>query len=412
MRLSFIARRNLTRHMGTTIRNVIAIGIASCVIYIFLSFIGGMENDLKHNVTTYLAGDIVVQNIEYKKNEVFNPSYFVIPEADRVMSELATLEFVEAISPKLYIPVTMSYNELFEPLQVVGLDFEREQRYNSFQDFIIEGRLPQSGNREIIIGDKTAQRFNFKVGDSVTFIGSTVLRGQNGMSGRVVGIFKYPIPILNERKIIMSLADAQYFFRSPDMSTNIDMKISDTANSKEAISEVSNKIAALGLDTELLVDPWNNVSDLYQLLVSSRFLYFIIGAIFCILGNLVIYNSIYLSLYSRRYELGVLNAMGFTNKMLRKVFRYEVLYTIFLGAVLALILGNLFVVVVGTTGWDLSKSGDLDESTLFSIILYPSLSIGMNSILFVYTSIFGIVVGMVPIRLLRKETALSLLKSI
>lgn len=431
MRLSFIARRNLTRHVSTTIQNSIGVMIPVFIVSFLFSIIAGMENDVQTIITKYLAGDVRVRNMEFSKNEVFNLSYFLVENVSEIEQVLSTLEGVDMVRAKLRVPVTMinggsdsgiteeaNNTSIFEPLQMVGLEFEKENNSYNIESFLKEGQLPQTNTRQALIGSETATLFNIKVGDIVTFMGPTALRGSNGMSVTVVGIIHYPVGMFNVRTLYLPLNTAQDFFRSPNAATEINItknplvKISSSNFQKNITSSLDTLKRTRNIITEFDIAPWNKISSFAQIVRIGRIIYFIIGAFFCFLGSLVIYNTVYISLYNRRYEMGVLNANGFTIPMLQRIMKYEVLYTVILGTSLGMIISLVFISWLGRVGLDLALFGNkIDSNTLMTPILYPSLSAFWTTLLILYSTLVCYMVGIAPIRSLKKTTPLSLLKS-
>lgn len=416
MRLSFIARRNLKRHLSNTIRNTFVVSISAIILMLLFGLIGGMEKDLKHTITYFLSGEIRIQNKLYAENEIFNPSYFLVPNIESIISILEQDKDIGNISLKLHIPVAFVQNNKFEAIQLTGIDFAREQRYNNIQKYIVEGRLPKTGTRELLLGNTTAKTFNIQVGDLVTFTGSTALRGSNGMSAKVVGIIKYPASMLNKRKAIISLDVAQYFFRSPNASTEIAFR--QTPHSRVSLEKLAkrtqtNLTTQLKHNSDMLeLQTWNQIDTFVQMLQIARVIYLFVGFVFCLLSSLVVYNTIYMAMYTRKYEFGIMNAMGFSNAMLRKIIKHEVFYTVFLGSVLGILVGTILVSLLGHYGLDLNTlEKGIDDSTLLSNVIYPTISIVWITMLLLYNIIICYVVGILPLRILKKETVLSLLKS-
>lgn len=412
MNLRHIARRNLSRHKSQSIRNIIAVSIPSVILMLLLGIIGGIEKDMESVITHYLAGDIRIQNKAYAENEIFNPAYYLVEEADNITEKISSVKEVGAVSQKLFFPVTVQDGKLFEQMTVLGIDFNAEQKYNDFKKLIVEGRVPVQGTREILVGTLTAEEFGFKIGDTITFFGSTSLRGQNGMSAMVVGIVQYPSAELNKRKFVLPLDIAQYFFKSPDAVTEIDVRKQDGTMISTSLLQKKIRGVLRGMDSSTLqIETWKEVSAYYAIFQMGRVIYFIIGLVFCILGSLILYNTMSFSLYSRKFELGVLYAMGFSNGMLRKMFQWEVLIIVILGSLWGVAFGAICVALLGQVGIDMLALGSSMDGTIMSRYQYPHISVLWTVIIFFYTAIASFFIGSAPVRKLKKETALSLLRA-
>lgn len=407
--LNSIAWKNVTRHAHTTTQCVIAITISLIIMSLLFGLIGGMETDIKYNITHFLSGDVLIQNKEYKDNEAFNPSYYVMPNTSAIVDVLSSMPEVETISTKLHVPVTLVQEENFEVLTMTGVVFEEEHAYNNMYDYMVEGNVPQPQEKAAVIGAHTAETFGLSVGDTITLMGSTVLRGTNGMSVTISGIIKYKQQSLNERKMYVPLSVVQQFFHSPDASTEITLLQDRDANlsDNEFLQLITRTLREHDLHNTLYIAMWRDTNVFAKLFIIYRVIYLMIGAIFCLLGSLVVYNTIFMALIQRKYEMGVMGAMGFTLKELQRIFHYEVLYMVSLGSLIGLLVGNTIVFIMGSVG---IRYKSLDLVEFFSDVQHPSLTLFWSTILFIYGTLVCYSIGSLPILRMKKYSVLDMLK--
>ena len=66
--------------------------------------INGMLTDIEWNVTSYATGHVRVRNIEYDKNEMFNPLHLNIPEAENLAEKIDAIPETTIVAPRITFP--------------------------------------------------------------------------------------------------------------------------------------------------------------------------------------------------------------------------------------------------------------------------------------------------------------------
>lgn len=92
MNLSRLALRNIRRNTKRSILSATAITIAALTIVFMFALIHGMILDMEWNITSYITGEIRLRNREYDKNEMINPVFLNIKEAERKLKEIDKLQ--------------------------------------------------------------------------------------------------------------------------------------------------------------------------------------------------------------------------------------------------------------------------------------------------------------------------------
>ena len=112
--------------------------------------------------------------------------------------------------------------------------------------------------------------------------------------------------------------------------------------------------------------------------------FYVLLALTIVISLFGIVNTLVLAIHERTRELGMLRAIGTSRKQVKRIVRYESVITAMIGAVLGIVLGGIFAVLVTIP---LKSEG-------FTI----SIPIGQLVILLVVAAIFGVIAAIWPAR--------------
>ena len=197
MKISKIAFRNIKRNKRRSILSGSAIAIATMVIVLMFSMISGMLTDIEWNVTSYVTGDVRVRNIEYDKNEMFNPLHLNIQDVEQLSNKIDAIPETAIVAPRITFPGLVYRGEDSYKMQGVGVDFSKELEFQDLAEHVKAGRIPVPGKNEVIMGQGLAKEMGLSIGDKFTILTNTVYRGSNGMTFTVVGLMNFVISGMN-----------------------------------------------------------------------------------------------------------------------------------------------------------------------------------------------------------------------
>ena len=287
---------------------------------------------------------------------------------DNDVDVISGLSGVKEVLPILYHADAISFSG---PAWVaVGIEPEKiEYLYGENREFD-SGRTMYEGERGVaVIGYTIAQRYNVQVGDSWEISEDEY---------EIIGI-------LEETAIA-------------DIDTSISVPFEDLQDTLD--TETYQMIYVIPddvKDTEQIAEDIEDADDEYSALTSQdmarqagaivdqvRIFTFGIGAIAAIVGGLGVMNTMIMSVMERRREIGVMKAVGATNR--------QVLQQIITESALISLLGGFGGILLGLLG-ALALSGLIGGGQI-SVIVTPSLALtGIGFALFL-----GIVGGFYPAR--------------
>ncbi len=213
-----------------------------------------------------------------------------------------------------------------------------------------QGARPRPGDRRVaMLGDSAAEALGKSVGDSIEILGVTF---------RVVAINKYATAI-NRRLIVVPLADLQEVAFRGGQVTLFQVRLARGAGASP-VDEVRRRIEALAPVT---ASPTNAVLDNNRYVATLNAVALATSAIAIVIGALNVLNTLLFAVQERTREIGILCAIGWTDRRIMISIVIEGLILCGFGSAAGIVLGMLGSVLfasVPVIGDYLSFSPTLD----------------------------------------------------
>ncbi|MGE4583602.1 MAG: ABC transporter permease [Sphaerochaeta sp.] len=395
IKLPVVAFRNIFRNLRRSILSAVAIAVSAMSIVLLLALVDSMQSDMAHNLISFYTGQVRIRNAQFAKYERYNPLHLSL-DAQQILPVVSSVDGVKAVTQRINFPVNLYLHEQNNGALAVGVDFSTETAFIDFDKLVSKGRLPKAGANEMLIGSVLANELGLGLGDKVTMLTSTALRGSNAMTFQIVGIASFPVGALNAKTLYVPLDRAQYLLRMEGQVQEILLLTQDGFKEKEVAKAVKTALEdTLSLETE--TKAWNELNTMYSLIVLAKAIYYVIGFIFFILGSTVIINTTMMVIYERMREIGTMGALGMQGKELTKLFLLEGSFISIAGSTLGTIVGVIIVFVMSRMGLNFSEamSGiDMEVSS----ILYPQVSWFTAFFVWVYAIIIASLSTFIPSR--------------
>ena len=189
---------------------------------------------------------------------------------------------------------------------VYGVDAELE-KVSKIEEAIVAGDY-LTGKRELLIGNKMADLLEVKTGDRIVLTAADA--NSNELTQdlfRVSGIFEFGNREIDEGVVFINLTDGQALLGMKEGVHQIVLQFKDETTSRD------NDFALLDKKTEEEIE-WTGWLELNPSIgaildvmnTDTR----VTGFILFILISLGVINSLFMSIYERTYEFGVLSAMA------------------------------------------------------------------------------------------------------
>lgn len=395
IKLPAVAFRNVFRNLRRSILSAVAIAVSAMAIMALLALLETMETDMATNLTSYYTGEVRIRHADYEKYERYNPLHLSL-NTEEVTSVASDVEGVEAATARINFPANLYIDEKNNGAMGVGVDFNTEQAFIDFPAIVDEGRIPESGANELLMGKFLAHDLGLSLGDKVTMLTSTALRGSNAMTFTIVGIASIPVGGLSAKTVYVPLDRAQYLLRMEGQTQEVLLLTEDGYKERDVANAVKTALQQqLSLETE--TSAWKDLNMMYTFLSIAKFIYYVMGAIFFVLGSTVIINTTMMVIYERVREIGTLGALGMQGKELTRLFLLEGTFISIAGSTLGTIVGVLIVYILSKTGINFTEAMSGVDMEISSI-LFPQVNWFTALFVWIYAIIISSLSTLIPSR--------------
>jgi len=390
VRIYKIALRNIARNRRRSLLSGSAIAIATFAVVFLFGFLAGMLNDMENNLFTYMSGAVRIRQSDFDKYERLNPMHLAIPDYESLLAAIEADPAVTLTSPRINFPGRVPVGGIGSDEKVTiigtGIDFAKEEFYQDYQRTLVEGRLPEAGTNEAVVGRLLADKLELDIGGKFTVLSQSGLRGSNAFTFKVVGIIALPIPGLEKVMVQIPLDTAQRFLWLPGQVQEILIKVNQKIDSPKKVAE--RLLRTVQSSVPLSVLDFKQVNGMASMMSLAAVIYDVIGVIFLLLSSTVIINTTIMVIFERMKEIGTLGAMGMTGKQLVKLFFLESMFISIVGALVGIAGGMFLTGHLGRVGFSaMAKAMEGMDNMGIGSIIYPVLNFKSTVMVFVYALI-------------------------
>jgi len=326
MRLSLqIANRFLRFSKGQTI--MIALGIAVGVsVQVFIGLlIQGLQDGLV-DTTIGNASHITISTDDSNGIEDYNQIINDIKSADLGIT---------AITPSITGSGFLRENDNSEPIMIKGYDLEAANGIYEFTDRLTAGNVPRNKN-QVMIGIDLAEKLGLVVGDTT----SIFLADETLQEVTVVGIFDFNVSMINTGWVVTGIDTAGDLFGYQNSVGKIEMQVGKVFEADVIAEEVNQLVSGVVGGDNYIVDNWKDqnaelLSGLNGQSISSLMIQiFVLVAV--VLG---IASVLAITVIQKSKQIGILKAMGITDRKASTIFLLQGFILGVLGAVLGILFG-------------------------------------------------------------------------
>jgi ABC-type lipoprotein release transport system permease subunit len=385
-----LAWRNVLRNKRRTLIAGTAIGIGLAALIYVDALMLGMEVNMIDSATSSFMGQGQIHHEEYR--EAFDVEKTILHLSD-VTERLDTDEVIQH-----YTPRTMSLGMLGSPsnagaVQMIGVDPATEIYLSEIDDVMVEGTYLEGDNaHDILIGQKLAELLEVELGDRVVLTTAQAHTGDLAQEMfRISGIFYFNVREMDRYFAFVRLDRAQQMLGLPGEVHQIALKFTDEKIGRNPEHPFWDRHAKDGNEAvgwALLMPQLEKAFDMAQ--VSK----WIVGLILFAVVALVIVNSLFMSLYERMFEFGVLRAVGTRPMAMGRLVVLEAGALAIIAVALGMLLGLLLLYIVSQTGID--YGGIEYEGVTFRKLLYPIIQVRQFIVYPLSALLFTILIALYP----------------
>ena len=266
-----------------------------------------------------------------------------VPDAQ--LADLGWLRDYGLVSPVIARAARLRTPDGIEhPLQVLGVDVLRDRPFREYRlvEFARGGREPSAqellalllDSRSVVLTERFATRQGIALDSTVELV-----IGDRVRDAVVRGLLldEGPARVVDGQLAVLDVAVAQLAFDRIGWLDRVDIQLHDAA----AVDAVEEAIAARLPDGLRVQRPAQRGRQVEKMLAAFHFNLTALSYIALVVGLFLVYNTVAVSVISRRSEIGTLRALGTTRRMLLGLFLGEAALLAGLGATVGLPIGWL-----------------------------------------------------------------------
>jgi ABC-type antimicrobial peptide transport system permease subunit len=300
--------RNLLRRRTRSLLTLVGIGIAIAAIVA----LGGLAEGLGEQITGMIGGGQV--DLMAVEANISDMQYSAIDE--RVPKKIAAMPEVESVSGFVFGVMGT------EDTSMLILYGHNPHGYAIRRFRIVEGE-GLSANRQAIMGSLLAESLNKKVGETISLAGSRY---------RIVGVYETGLPF-EDIAIVISLREAQALLGRPRQVGFLGIALRDPRQADSVLKEMEERFPEISV---------SKTAEFTESVPDLRTTDVMIGAISflaVLVGGIGMMNTVFMSVFERTREIGVLRALGWRKTRVLGMVVQEAILLGGLGGLAGIVLG-------------------------------------------------------------------------
>ncbi|SMC55164.1 ABC-type transport system, involved in lipoprotein release, permease component [Desulfocicer vacuolatum DSM 3385] len=386
-----LAWRNLFRNKRRTLLSVLAIGVGIAALIFVDALLIGWKDNMIHTATATFMGQGQVHHKGFLETLEVDKT---IDHPGKKINKLKSNPDIQQITCR-----TRSFGMIASPgnvqsIIINGIDPETEKNMSKLDEAIIKGNFSgkNNGHNKMLIGKKLAEILEVTPGDKVTL---TVAQAKTGNTAqemfRIGGIFEFKVREMDTSMAFIDLHQSQKLLGINKDVHEIAFTFKDITLSTQVNHPVWSLLGYSDIETlswlELMPElkamlSWLNVS----MLIMTIILFGIVAA--------GIVNTLFMSLYERMFEFGVLRAVGTRPGNLAFLIVLEAGSLAVISAVAGSVMGAILVYIFSKEGLDYSDTEFVNVAIIDRI--YPVMASHQFMIYPLSLILFTMVIGLYP----------------
>lgn len=338
----FIAKRIVSakEYKNSISSPIIKIAILSIVIGFITMLISiasgvGLQNKIYKKVSAF-NGDIIISNFDTNFSDDSQNPISIIQEFYPIFNSVQGIQHIQATASKGGVIRTPTE---FEGVVVKGVGKDYDWSY--FNEFLIDGSLPDYNHiltNEILVSKYVSNRLNLKVGDKLNmfFFNNDNSKLPRSRNFEVSGIYNSGFNEFDEKFVI---ADIRHIQRLNKWSKNeigsFEVFVEEFSQIDQIGNEVYNEVGSF-LDSQTIKERYFSI---FKWLELFDFNIVLIIVIMIIVASINMITALLVLILERTQMIGIIKALGSSNKSVRKIFIYNAMYLVSIGLLWGNVIG-------------------------------------------------------------------------
>lgn len=324
-----LAWKNLWRNRSRTLITGSAVFFSVVLSVLAESLKTGIFENLVENVVGVYSGKIQVHAAGYWDERLLDNSF---KDSDSLQQAISSQPGVYGLTPRLESFALAAFRDKTKGCMVIGVDPKAEDRITALKGKVSAGTFLMESGKNIVLAEGLARRMGITLQDTVALIS----QGYHGAvaAGKfcVSGLLHFGSPDLNDKAVFLSLHSAREFFSAENIATAYVIEPRRKAFLKH-VAEVLRTSTGPGFETMT----WEEMMpEIKQHIETDSNNMFIVQCILYLLISFGIFSTLLMLMEERRFESGMLVALGLQKSQLARMYFMESMLTVSAGCILGI----------------------------------------------------------------------------
>lgn len=413
MELFKVAAKNINRNRRRSILNIAALAIGLAIMVLALGWLNGYDIYIYEALQDFETGHAQVLNEAYLPERSRLPVDITVPQYTETRDRLAEADGVLGAAGRINFSLSLSHGAKSARLLGRAIDPEHEAAITIVEDSIEEGAYLDEAPG-ILISSTLAEKFDVGVGDTMFATALDKYNVDNLLDARVVGIFSYGYPVIDDNVVFFDLGTASELLSFEDEVTKIVLRFDDGRAVEAGIGEIEATLDALAATqpdgageapketvapVDLAIKSWKffaqvAVNAVRQDTVSFQILLGII--IFLIVIGIL--NSMSMTVHERIREIGTIRALGMKRRQVVRLITMESATLGLLAFGAALLIAAPFALYLARVGFNIAQYIPANVPVPFGETFYAEFRLSQFLLTFAVGMATAIVGALIPAR--------------
>lgn len=337
MLLTFrLAYRNLFRNTRRTVLTCLLISCSLAALILVDGLIIGMLKVMIDSTTKTFAGEAQVHRHGFLDS--FDSDLYMA-DTDSLEAILQADKRVSAYSVRTVTSGMISSANNITGGLIYGVAADREAGVSKLKDAIVKGRYFTGNETEILIGEDMADLLEVELGDRLVITLAEVDGGELSQAlFRVSGVFRFGMRKMDKGMVFIPLDKSREILGMQSGGHEVAMQFVDAKDASDPNLSLFQQLSRG--DNEAFGWP-DLLPQIQAMLEMVDYSTLIIGVVLFLLTSFGVINSMFMSIYERIYEFGVIKAIGTQPKQLFQLILMEAFLLGLISVVSGLLLGGL-----------------------------------------------------------------------
>ncbi len=296
-----LAWKNIWRNKRRSVITIVAVAFAVFFAVTMRSMQLGMYDRMIQTVVENKLGYIQVHQEGFWDDQIIDNAFF---ESDMDIEAIQKIDGIE-VEKRIQTGALSSFKNNSKGSFVMSLE-EEGTKTDLLREQLVNGSLPEPGTNQVVIGTELAEFYEVNVGDTLVLMGQG-FQGASAASLNVIsGIADMKVPDLNKLVVYMNIEDLQEFVSAPGALTALVINLDNQRKMLEIQKDIE---SIIGDDFEVM--NWEELTpELKQMIQADSAGGILMAFILYMIISFVMFGTILMSTQERKYEMGILLAIG------------------------------------------------------------------------------------------------------